>query len=108
MATASLPLLHVAPDERGRVALGKAIEALNERLSTVVNGFDIRISDAGELVLKPTVSVPADAAIVLNKTDWRRLTEILEEDGAPNENLQQAAKRYARDRITAPPSTPLH
>jgi len=36
-------ILRVKPDPRGRLALGKAIEAINRRLSTVVSGFDVLV-----------------------------------------------------------------
>lgn len=48
----------------------------------------------------PTVELPAESAIVLDRTDWLRFIDIIEDDAPPNEALRRAAERTARDRIT--------
>jgi hypothetical protein len=93
------PLLRVKPDPRGRLAIGKAIEALNRRLQTAISGFDVLLNDDGSLTLKPTVEVPAESAIVLGRADWTRFTEIIEQDAAPNAALRRAATVTAHDRV---------
>jgi hypothetical protein len=100
------PILRVKPDPRGRLALGKAIEALNRRLSTVVSGFDVLMNDDGSLLLKPTVEVPAETTIVLNRTVWVRFLDVINDDAAPNAALRRAAEQTARDQVSKKPTKP--
>jgi hypothetical protein len=98
------PILRVKPDPRGRLALGKAIDAISRRLSTAVSGFDVLMNDDGSLLLKPTVEVPAETTIVLNRTDWMRFLDVIDDDAAPNAALRRAAEQTAHDRVSRKPA----
>ncbi|HAT09715.1 MAG TPA: hypothetical protein DCS97_03805 [Planctomycetes bacterium] len=81
------------------MALGKAIEAINRRLSTVVSGFDVLVNDDGSLLLRPTVEVPAEATIVLDRADWGQFLQVIDSNAEPNDALRSAAAETANDRV---------
>lgn len=88
---AAVHLLRAKPDPRGRVALGKAIEAINHLLATEITGFDIVMHADGSLLLTPMVEIPARRVIQLNPQDFAAFTENTRVDSGPNAELLAAA-----------------
>lgn len=93
------PILHVKADERGRVAIGKAIEALNGLLSSHVTGFDVSINPDASLVMRPTVEVPASCAMRLNQQDWSAFMAAMDKPPKPTTGLRKLAAETAQDRV---------
>jgi hypothetical protein len=87
-------LLRVKPDPRGCVALGKAIEAINDLLATEITGFDILLNADGSLLLTPTDDIPARRIIRLNPQDFTTFTGIIKDDSGPKAELLPAAEAY--------------
>ena len=106
MTTAHL-LTRVKPDPRGRLAFGKAIEAVNELLHAQVTGFDVPLNDDGSVLLKPTVEVPAESVIGLSRRDWNAFTDVIDNSHVPNAAALAAAEEYAAERKAGRIVSPL-
>jgi hypothetical protein len=63
-------ILKAKPDPRGRLALGKAIEAVNNFLATSISGFDCLMNSDGSLLLRPMVEVEARSTFRMDQSDW--------------------------------------
>lgn len=92
--TTDVFVTRVKPDPRGRLALSKAIEAVNRLLHTAVSGFDVLLQADGSLMLRPMVEVPANQAIKLSTQEWEKFSELMNKPQGVNAALQKAVRSH--------------
>ena len=94
-------ILKAKPDPRGRLALGKAIEAVNRFLATSISGFDCLMNSDGSLTLKPMVEVEARGTFRMHQSEWVEFNAaIVRPTSEPNAKLRAASKAF-KSRVQA-------
>ena len=88
-------ILKAKPDPRGRLALGKAIEAVNHFLATSISGFDCLMNSDGSLLLKPMVEVEARSTLRMHQSDWADFNVAIARPAtAPNAALRAVGAAF--------------
>ena len=93
----------VAPDERKRVPLTKALESLREILGNRLDAsvrFGVYVNDAGQVLLSPEVSVPMHELWLYRNPDaLKMVVNGLEEAGESKLIDLGSFEKYADDDI---------